>query len=178
LITKKFAALREQAAEWLSRQVPAERLVSVSFERWAEMRYVGQSFQVDVRLPDAAVDESDIPIMHDAFHDEHERIYSHADRSAPVEFVDLRLRVRGALAIPDPTAPEASRGGDALKAKRPMRFEGHLHGDVSVYDRTRLGPIQIIHGPAVIEQPDATIVVPPNFVARVGTYGAILMSRS
>jgi N-methylhydantoinase A len=178
LITAKFSALREQAAEWLSRQAAPERLVSVSFERWAEMRYVGQSFQVDVRLPDAAVEESDLDAMSAAFHDEHERIYSHADRSAPAEFVDLRLRVRGALAIPDPTAAEPAGGGDALKTSRPMRFQDRLHAGVSVYERALLDESQTIQGPAVIEQPDATIVVPPDFVARVGAFGAILMSRS
>lgn len=177
LIAKKFSALREQAAEWLSRQAAPERLVTVSYERWAEMRYVGQSFQVDVRLPDAAVEDTNMVAMRDAFHDEHERIYSHADRSAPVEFVDLRLRVRGALAIPDPNAAEMSGGGNALKATRPMRFQGRMHEDVSVYDRAHLGASQTILGPSVIEQPDATIVVPPDFVARVGAYGAILMSR-
>ncbi|WP_281436466.1 hypothetical protein [Agrobacterium fabrum] len=58
-----------------------ERLVSKTFECWAEMRYVGQSFQVDVRLPDTAIEAHDIAAMHAAFHQEHERIYSHADKS-------------------------------------------------------------------------------------------------
>ena len=165
LIAKKFQVLREQGADWLLRQAPPERLVSKTFECWAEMRYVGQSFQVDVRLPDAAIEA-------------HERIYSHADKAAPVEFVDLRMRVRGSMSIPQPTTPETSGAGDALKAVRSMRFHNKLIPEVRVFDRGSLTPNDAIQGPAVIEQRDATIVVPPEFVARVGAYGATLMTRS
>ncbi|MBP1848107.1 N-methylhydantoinase A [Rhizobium petrolearium] len=178
VIARKFAALRKQAAEWLSRQSPPERLVSEAYECWAEMRYVGQSFQVDVRLPNSAVDSEDLSAMHDAFHKEHERIYSHADRTAAVEFVDLRMRVRGAMSVPEPASPTMSDGGDPVKGVRPMRFQGQFFPQVSIYDRARLSLNDAVPGPAVIEQPEATIVVPPDFTARVGAYGAIFMSRS
>ncbi|MCM2446933.1 hydantoinase/oxoprolinase family protein [Rahnella sp. CG8] len=178
LVARKFKVLREQGAEWLSRQVPPECFVSKTFECWAEMRYVGQSFQVDVRLPDSAIEAEDIAAMHAAFHEEHERIYSHADKLAPVEFVDLRMRVRGSMSIPQLTTSETSGAGDALKGVRSMRFHNKLIPEVSVFDRESLTPNDAIQGPAVIEQRDATIVVPPEFVARVGAYGAILMTRS
>lgn len=178
LIAEKSAALRLQAADWLSRQAPPERLISTSFECWAEMRYVGQSFQVDVRLPDVAIAEKDIGAMYDVFHKEHERIYSHADRSAPVEFVDLRMRVRGAMSIPEPTTPSSPSGGDGLKGIRSMRFQGKVFPEARVYERSRLSLDEVVQGPAVIEQDDATIVVPPEFVARIGAYGTILMTRS
>jgi N-methylhydantoinase A len=178
LIARKFAGLRQQGAEWLSRQAPPERFVSRAFECWAEMRYVGQSFQVDVRLPAVAVEQENVAAMYDAFHKEHERIYSYADPTAPVEFVELRMRVRGAMAIPEPSSAETAIGGDAVKGMRSMRFQGQIYPDVPVYERARLAPSEIIRGPAVIEQSDATVVVPPGFVASVGAYGSILMSRS
>lgn len=176
-IGKKFGALRQQGAEWLSRQAPSERLVSKSFECWAEMRYMGQSFQVDVRLPDAAIEAADVAAMHAVFHAEHERIYSHSDPTGAVEFVDLRLRVRGAMSTPQPATPPKSEG-DALKGTRSMRFQGKVYPKACIYDRSRLAPNEAIQGPAVIEQADATVVVPPEFVARIGAYGTILMTRS
>lgn len=178
LLAKRFAVLRERAADWLSRQVQADRLVSTAFECWAEMRYVGQSFQVDVRLPDTAIKEKDLAPMWDAFHAEHERIYCHADRNAPVEFVDLRLRVRGAMRIPEPSSPKLTIKQEPLKGVRSMRFQGKTYPRARVYDRTRLGLSDVVEGPAVLEQPDATIVVPPGFSARVGEYGSISMTRS
>lgn len=178
VLTRKFNALQEHAAEWLSRQAPPERLSTTTFERWAEMRYVGQSFQVDVRLPDEAVECQDVAAMEQAFHREHRRIYSHADETAAVEFVDLRIRVRGAMSIPEPSSSLVAPEPGGPKCHRAMRFQGRLYPDAEVYDRAQLAVAQAVRGPAVIEQPDATIVVPPDFVARIGDYGAIIMSRS
>jgi len=178
LIARKFAALREHAAAWLSRQASSELLVETSFECWGEMRYVGQSFQVDVRLPDTAIEQNDLAAMWNVFHVEHERLYSHADRTAAVEFVNVRMRVRGTMSIPQPASPQPASGGDAAKGVRPMRFQGQAFADARVYERARLALDAAVQGPAVIEQPDATTVVPPGYVARVGAYGVILMSRS
>ncbi|CAH1656966.1 hydantoinase/oxoprolinase family protein [Chelatococcus asaccharovorans] len=178
LIARTFAALKEQAADWLARQASPDRLVSQTFECWAAMRYVGQSFQIDVRLPDSAVEAEDLKAMQDAFHQEHERIYSHADPGAAVEFVDLRMRVRGAMSIPEPASPGTVTTGAPVKGVRPMRFQGHVYPEVRIYDRANLGLNEAVHGPAVIEQPEATIVVPPDFIARTGAYGVMVMSRS
>lgn len=177
LLSERFTALRKQAAGWLSRQASPDRLVSETFEYWAEMRYVGQAFQVDVSVPEAAIDALDMAAIHDAFHREHERIYSHADRAARVEITDLRVRVRGALSTPEPTAPDAAADGDALKGTRTMRFQGKIFEGACIYDRARLTVADLVEGPAVIEQSNATIVVPPGFVAGVGAYGAIFMTR-
>ncbi len=176
----KFAALRSHAAAWLSRQVSADRLISTTFERWAEMRYVGQSFQIDVRLPDDALEAKDIGAMEAAFHSEHARVYSHSDPKAPVEFVNLRLRVRGAMSIPQPSSPPLPPpgSGDAAKGTRSMRFHGQTIERVPIYERALLPLDQTVIGPAVIEQPEATIVVPPEFTAKVGAFGSILMIRS
>ena len=152
--------------------------MSKFFECWAEMRYVGQSFQVDVRLPDAAVEAADVEAMQAVFHAEHERIYSHSDPGAAVEFVDLRLRVRGAMSTPQPATPANKSDGDALKGIRSMRFQGKVFPKAYVYDRSRLAPNEAVQGPAVIAQADATVVVPPEFVARIGAFGTILMTRS
>lgn len=177
-IAKKFEKLYQQSADWLSRQAAEDRLVATNFEYWAEMRYAGQSFQVDVRLPDHAVAKRDLDEMRKAFHDEHERIYSHADRAASVEFVGLRIRVRGAMTIPEPASEEGTAVAESRLGTRPMRFQGKIYDAVDVYERGNLVLGDAVPGPAVIEQPDATIVVPIGFVARVSAYGTILMTRS
>lgn len=178
LLTAKFEALRGQAAEWLGRQAPPDRLVSTVFECWAEMRYVGQSFQVDVRLPDGAVERGDMAAMSEAFHREHARIYSHSDPEGPVQFVNLRVRARGAMSVPEPSSAKLSKSGNALKGTRAMRFQGEAYPEVPIYERAGLDLNDAVAGPAVIEQPEATIVVPPGYDANIGAYGAIFMSRS
>jgi N-methylhydantoinase A len=59
-----------------------------------------------------------------------------------------------------------------------MRFQGEIFPEAPVFERSRLTHSDEVPGPAVIEQFDATLVVPPGFVARVGAYGTILMTRS
>lgn len=177
ILAERFSALRAQAAKWLSRQAPSGRLVSEAYEYWAEMRYAGQAFQVDVRIPDAAIAERDMTAVHGAFHREHERIYSHADRTAAVEITDLRVRVRGALSTPEPASVETLAAGEALKGTRTMRFQGRIFESARVYDRGALTAADVVQGPAVIEQSTATIVVPPEFAATVGAYGALLITR-
>ncbi len=149
----KLAALRERVEDWLSRPAPPERLVSKTLECWAEMRYVGQSFQVDVCLPTEVIERQDVAAMHDAFDGEHERIYSYADGKAAVEFVDLRIRVRGAMSILEPASPKASSGSIACKGVRTMRFQGKIFYKAQIYDRARLIADNALRGPAVMEQP-------------------------
>ncbi|MDQ7774989.1 MAG: hydantoinase/oxoprolinase family protein [Paracoccus aminovorans] len=177
-IAGRFAALKDRAAEWLARQVDAAHLVDQSFEYWVEARYIGQSFSVDVRLDDAAIAAHDLAAMQAGFHHEHERLYSHCNPAAPVEFVGLRVRVRGALSRPEPAPHQPPPPGNALKGRRDMHFNGRAYADVAIYERELLSDADVIAGPAVIEQAVATIVVPPEFTARLGSFDTIFMNRN
>ncbi len=59
-----------------------------------------------------------------------------------------------------------------------MRFQGEIFPEARIYERSRLTQSDEVPGPAVIEQADATVVVPPGFIARISAYGTILMTRS
>ena len=82
------------------------------------------------------------------------------------------------METPEPVSPSVVSSSNALKGIRVMRFHGKVYPEGRVYDRSLLSQAEAVQGPAVIEQPDATIVVPPEFVARIGAYGTILMTRS
>ena len=49
--------------------------------------------------------------------------------------------------------------------------------ECSVYDRAKLLGSNVIEGPAVIEQLDATTVINPGFVGKVDDYGNICITR-
>lgn len=172
--------LRRDAAAWLSAQAPQNLLARVSFEYWAEMRYRGQSFQTSVLL-DTAAGAGDLEAAQSAFHAEHERLYTYADVSASIEFVELRVRIRGALAAPAagdlPRAPRALED-DAVTGRRTAQLDGRAYRDVPVFDRAALSSGHRLAGPAVIEQPDATILVPPRFDARTTAVGNIVLTQA
>ena len=73
----------------------------------ADLRYRGQSFEIEVPLEPAWLASGDVAAITEAFHAEHERIYGHADRDAPVQAISLRVVIAGA--VPAPHFPEQAR---------------------------------------------------------------------
>lgn len=127
-----------------------------------DARYVGQNFELPIALghadpmPDAAA-------IRAAFFAEHERAYGFHNPADPVEIVNFRLVAVGRLA--QPASRPARQGAvhpPAPTERRPVWFEADAAVDTPVYDRARLAPGNVVAGPAVIEQLDATILLFPG----------------
>jgi N-methylhydantoinase A len=140
---------------------------ALEFHRSLDLRYVGQSFTINVPLPDGTMDRA---AVEKAFHDAHDRMFGHADRGEPVELVNLRLVASlagGQVAIRLATARR-----DAAKP-RAMRqvFLGGRFGACPVYDRADL-PLDIeLAGPLVVEEPGSSTIVWPRDQLHVDAYG-------
>jgi N-methylhydantoinase A len=171
--------VEREASTWLEREnVPAARR---SLVRSAEMRYPLQNYEINVPLPAGRVDSAWMRRACEAFHAAHERLYSYCDREAPVQLVNLRVAAIGRTDRPRPRALE--RGGaspaGALKASRQVHFQENCDFVACpVFERERLRAGNRVRGPAVIEQADSTILVPPSFHAEVDTHGRIVMSAA
>jgi N-methylhydantoinase A/oxoprolinase/acetone carboxylase beta subunit len=145
--------------------------------RLAEMRYAGQSYELSVPLGES--DENLLVRSISGFHDLHERVYGHCDRDAPIEIVAVRTVHRIPTTPPSLHAPHGSGSlEDAQIDDRPAYFdETARFTETPRYDRRRLATGQRIRGPAILEQPDTTIVVRPGQRAEVHGSGAILIER-
>jgi N-methylhydantoinase A len=134
---------------------------SMAFERTADLRYVGQSFDLDVRVPER-LDADGLDRMADRFHRRHRERYGHASPDEPVELVTLRCRARGVIDPPD-IAPDDPGGSpeSARTETRAVGFDEERH-DTPVFDRALLGPGATVDGPAVVEGPESTTVVQPG----------------
>jgi N-methylhydantoinase A len=127
-----------------------------------DMRYVGESYEIPVRLGDD---------FRAAFHREHERLYGHAALDAPTEIVNLRLRAEAAVEVPG--VPMEGEGGtdpgEALLDLRPMIVgrEKPRRADVPVFESAALRAGHRIAGPAVIVGDDTTVYLDPEDRARV-----------
>ncbi|MFN2644936.1 MAG: hydantoinase/oxoprolinase family protein, partial [Burkholderiales bacterium] len=174
------AALQRVEAEaeaWLDREkVPAVRRALL---RSAEMRYPLQNYEINVPLPAGKVDAAWIKRACEAFHAAHERLYSYCDRDEAVQLVNLRVAAVGRTDRPKPRALERGGGAQAaLKARRKVHFQSiGRFVDCPIYERDRLRAGNRIAGPAVIEQADSTIVVPPSFSATVDVHGRIAITH-
>jgi N-methylhydantoinase A len=167
IIRDEFEALKTKALSWLhvDQGYSGEHQLTYS----AEMRYRGQSFEIDTPLDPIAVAAGDTKALATAFHAEHERVYGHADPTAAVQVISLRLVISGKT-----TKPEFRRHEAVSEPATPLgHAEAWLDGayrSIAVFNRNDLKPGQRFAGPAVITQDDCTTIVPPGLTVRVDEY--------
>jgi N-methylhydantoinase A len=129
-----------------------------------ELRYRGQAFELPVT---AGRDE-----LAEAFHSAHEERFGFADRAAVVEVVTVRVSVSSPAAEPS-AHQRAFSGSDAGTGEhRTAWFGGRPHSAVVL--RSELPDGAGVDGPALIEQPQATVVVPPGWTAAAGGRDIVL----
>ncbi|MBX9594502.1 MAG: hydantoinase/oxoprolinase family protein [Roseomonas sp.] len=168
LATLDMDALRAMLAamEAEGRAMVAEAGVvdsDVSIRILAALRYAGQGYQVEAAIDTAAIAQGDRDAIRAAFEAEYRRLYGRIEAGLPVETVGWRVIVSG----PTPAlrlAPAGQRGGSARKGSRPAWF-GEAFVETAVIDRTALRPGDSVTGPAVVEERESTLVLPPGATA-------------
>jgi N-methylhydantoinase A len=136
----------------------------------ADMRYHGQSFEIEVPLSEAWLLQGDLGAITAAFHRQHRAIYDFNDEAAEVQIVNLRLVVSGTTARPN-LAPAPESAVEAVSPERMIRV--WLEGDnreVALYHRDTLRYGHRFAGPAVVAQQDTTICIPAGFDAEVDAW--------
>jgi N-methylhydantoinase A len=145
----------------------------------ADMRYVGQAYELEVPVAAPVAAERMGEILA-AFHAVHERVYGYARPQQPVEFVNFRAlhtyRLPGAAVAP--TARAGGRLEDARVGERRAWFAPDGFVATAVYDRARLPTGARVAGPAIVEQLDTTTVIPPGHAAVVEPSGNLRLRRS
>ena len=164
------------AAEDVRGVIDAGGSLSLSFE--IDLRYVGQSYEVTVPLA-RPVAEQAIAEAVQAFHDRHRERYGHADPDEPVEIVAVRARGRVESHTPDlPQEAQTTRPVEsALIGRRPVWFSSRGPIDTRAYDRGALEHGHTLSGPAILHQYDTTIVVPPDWHARIDAWQNVWIQR-
>jgi N-methylhydantoinase A len=116
--------------------------------------------------------------MAEAFHARHAQTYGHANRGEPVQFVSLRLAAIGL--IPPLTIRQQPAAAGTVSAKSPREVWFRSTGAIAaeVHDRARMAEGAMVHGPAVVESLESTILIPPDWQARMDGDGYILMART
>ena len=151
---------------------------ALRFERLADLRYVGQGFELPVPLSEAAAPESAAPAwMVSAFHDVHEQRYGYADSTRSVEVVTIRVRAiahttKPRLARSEPGDPDSSA---AQLGRHPVTYEGERH-DAALVDRGLLRPGHVLDGPSVVVEYSTTTFVPPGATCVVDEYGNLVIT--
>jgi N-methylhydantoinase A len=162
-LERAYAELRARAeADFDAEGVPRERR---RYQRSADMRYVGQTTEINVRH---AADDPSQPLELAAylaeFHRQHEMVYTYSVPDEPVEIVNIRLRAIGLVDKPKQRASKIN-GVARPVGTRDVWFSKAVR--TSVYDRNALPPGTRIAGPAVIQELSSATIVPPGASASV-----------
>lgn len=133
-----------------------------------DLRYAGQAFELTVP-GEAAPDPAALRVAFDAAHGER---YGHSDPQAALELVTVRVAVSLPGGDLPPGACQGAAPGDPTR--RRARF-GPDWVDAAVW---RGPPAAALEGPAIVELPEATLVVPPGWTGGADHDGTILLERS
>jgi len=151
---------------------------SVTIRRAADIRYVGQGFELVIDLPAGPYDQSCLPVILECFEEEYRRIFRRTPQSE-AEIINIRVSVQAPAlhASSGLTHQEAEAGAEALKGTRTVCFgTGGARVAANVYTRALLGAGSEIAGPAIIEEPVSTLVVPPGGRVAVDMSGNLIVT--
>ena len=114
------------------------------------------------------------------FDERHAQIHGHAAKDRPVEVVSYRLRLRVAVPKYEPREERASQRPAAQapqgRARRSISMARSAM-PATLYERDRLDPGATLAGPAIVEQFDATTVIPPGWGATVDGFRNLILSK-
>ncbi len=170
-----FGELDREAHEALERDgVPEDQR---DLQRSADLRYVGQAYEVNVTVPNGALDDKSAEQIIQNFHDLHQQLYAHHHPDKPVEFVSGRVAAIGLMSAPELQRRTTNGSGADPKESRQVYFdESSDYVDTAVYDRETLSAGSRFDGPAIVEQTDSTTVIHPGQRARIDELGNLMIA--
>jgi N-methylhydantoinase A len=142
-----------------------------SFARELDLRYAGQGYELRTPIDGLFAEQLSPATLLAArarFDERHAQMHGHAAKERPVEVVSYRLRLRVRVPKYAPRAEQSARSPSeaAIKGDRRISLYGGMT-QATLYEREKLAVGAVVDGPAVIEQLDATTVIPPSWHGRV-----------
>ncbi len=175
-VEEEFARLEAEGRERLAAEgVEEDRM---TFQRTIAMRYLGQWRSLAVAV-DEGLESLDEVVAR--FHDEHEREFAYRREGAPIEIYQLALQAVGVTPKPELASHDPEEGAALPEplARRPVHFDESDDAlDTPIYDRASLPAGARVEGPAIFQQLDSTVVVPPGVTAEIDEHLIIRMNIS
>jgi len=169
-----FDQLEADAKTWIADE--GQLLAELEFEYSADMRYRGQAFNIEVRIPPDVHDKQATEGLYELFHREHERLYGFREEKGTVEVVTARVTVSAQVCkVPLARATVAAKS-EAARVVRDVYHAG-VWQPYTIHQRDALPVGAQLEGPAIIEQSDTTIPLLTGWSATVDPFGNLVMER-
>ncbi len=171
-----FLAMEKEALLQMKRENVLEQRIKLTWS--ADLRYEGQSWELNTPIePVKKVDAEYIKNISLNFHELHQKVYSYAEPLEVVEFVNLRVRVKGKnrpISFSSKKA-EIKIIDKNWKEKRDVYFENKGWEKTPIFDRGQLLSGDKIIGPCLVEETISTTMIPPESFGIIDEFGNIMI---
>ncbi|MFZ0449102.1 MAG: hydantoinase/oxoprolinase family protein, partial [Desulfatiglandaceae bacterium] len=178
-LMNRFKEMEEEGKDQLRQEKVPEDRMEITWS--ADLRYEGQSWELNTAIPAFhVIEEEDIIKIAKDFHSLHQQVYSYSEPDEVVEFMNLRVRVKGKnlpLTMEEEEPCETFNMIEGRKAVRPIYFEGSGWQDTPVYERESLSAGALVSGPCIIEETISTALIPHGFTGVIDSFGNIIMTQ-
>ena len=169
-----YTALETAAAEVIAETGLDPATAEIT--RLADMRYVGQGFEVVVTLPAGPYGPDSAAAIQAAFEDSYRALFSRIPPDVVIEIINIRVSMRAAVPGPGIAFKAAQSGPATARATRKVYFpEESGFVDTPVYARETLPADATLSGPAIVEESESTLVVGPGAEIRVDPCGNLIV---
>jgi N-methylhydantoinase A len=170
-----YLDMKNETVDILSKQkVTADQM---EFYRSADIRYVGQEYTVNVPNQDEPLHAENISKLSALFHDMHLNIYGHHNPAGMIEIVNIRVAGYGKMErVIDKGQEETGINPPSERLIKPVIWNREEKSTL-VYTTDTLQPGHVFSGPAVIEDPSSTTVVPAGFGVKMDRFGNLLITK-
>ncbi len=168
-IEARFARIEREALDRLTHEGVAE--ADIVLQRSIDMMYRGQWRSLAVSVPSPI---TSIEALVSEFHREHQREYNFRRDEAPVSFFRVNVKAIGVVPKAELAVHEPTGATPDPVSRRTVWFDNAPH-DTPVFRRDDLPCGFSFKGPAIVEQVDSTVVVPPGSLAEVDKYLNIII---
>ena len=143
---------------------------TMGIKRYVDLRYALQAFELTIPINNEKLNMETISNMQIFFHDEHEKTYGHKSEEAPIEIVNIRIRI---------SKVTDKRGINLKNLLEPNVNKNPVISSRNAYFGPKIGMLDTpvvsrrdllgkpMSGPLIIEEYDATCLVLPGYSARV-----------
>ncbi|MGE3844698.1 MAG: hypothetical protein AB7I50_24290, partial [Vicinamibacterales bacterium] len=168
-----FAEMKERALA-RAREMKLGDALKLAFV--AEMRFVGQAFEVPVELAEADLAALTLDRLRELFGAIHQKLfYFGAEASKPIEFVSFRLGLTAPLAdVPVLAEPEGHR----VEPRKIQIFDGRSWHSAQLMSRADMKLGEPLAGPALLDDPTSTLLVPLGWWAERDANDNIILTHA
>ncbi len=181
-VRELYQDMESHAAALLRRMGPDT--AQIRHARSADMRYLGQGFEITVALPDGPLSDSCVEELRRRFTADYVAVFGRELPEGTLEVTNWRLT--SSLPTPRPSlvrSASAQHGGDAnpnptpnpVRGRRAIQLPGVGVCEATVYDRPALEPGSSVRGPAVFEEHETSCAIGPDATATIDAHHNLII---